>query len=454
MKYSVIILFAFVIFSCNEEIDMLPPEVRVSSPFWISCGDTISLPIETKMEFSAYSDNKNLIYDWDFGDGNSSTEKSSYHSYSSKGIYPVSIKVSNGDKEGECVFYAKVFGQVVGNKSEYREGLWIFEHNNDNYIFTEGRSGWGLYMHKINDQMEIFVKQPSYYNNTYVEIVDFKMDYDNNFILLEDDGIAKIDLNATTLIKRGFSFFYKGHILVTSNNDYFLVGRNSYIVEYENLDNSGDRIIREQLYDNENSSQKCLDAMFINDKDYLMLFNNDEYYDYPYDTANISLVKRNIENENEIKLAIPNVYCENILNAGSGYIVYGFDVEWSCGGCYSYLNIVKISSDFDFEWHQRINLGDSYYDLNTFNEKILLREYDDRYVFFHDKDLFILTKTGEIIKQFSILENINFQINSVCASGQNTLILATIKNRDFGDTYEDETFPMIFKINIEGQIVD
>ncbi len=435
---------------------MLPPEVRVSSPYWINCGDTVLLPVETKMEFSAYSDNKNITYDWDFGDGYNSTEKSSYHSYSSNGLYSVKVKVDNGDKESDCIFYVKVFGQIVGNKQDYRKGIWIFENNSDNYVFTEGGSGgsgYGLFLHKINDGHELFAKQPNHFD-TYVDVVDLQMDSDNNFILLENDGFAKIDLSATTLTKRGFSFFYKGHILATSNNDYYLVGRNSYEVEYENRTNSGDRIIREQLYDNENSDKKCLDAMFISDKEYLMLFNNDEYYDYPYDTAKISIEKRNLDNNNEIKLAIPNVYCENILNSDSGYIMYGFDIEWSCGGCYSYLNIVRISSDLDFEWHQRINLGDSYPDWNTFNDKILLREYNDRSVIFHDKDVFILTKTGEIIKQFTLIENIDFQINSVCISGQNTLILATIKNSDFWDTYEDETFPIIFKIDKEGQIID
>lgn len=453
MKYSIIILIVITLISCNKELDMLPPEVMISSPYRIHCGDTISLPVETKIEFSAYSIDKNITYEWDFGDGNSTIEKNSYHSYSSKGLYPVSVRVNNGDKEGDCQFYVKVFGQIIGDKSEYREGLWIFEQNNDNYIFTEGGSGRGLFMHKINDQTEIFVKQPNYFD-TYVDIVDFKMDSDNNFILLEDDGFAKIDLNATTLTKRGFLFYNKGHILVNSKNNYLLIGLNSYEVEYENRDYSGDRIIRDKLYDNENSNKKCLDAMFINDKEYIMLFNDDDYYDYPYDTAKISIAKRNIENENEIKLTIPNVYCENILDAGSGYILYGFDVDWSCGGCYSYLNIVKISSDLDFEWHQRINLGDSYPDWNTFNDKILMREYNDRYVFFHDKDIFILTKIGTIIRQLTLLESIDFQINSVCTSGLNTLILATIRNSDFGDTFENETFPIIFKINMEGQIID
>jgi hypothetical protein len=186
-------------------------------------------------------------------------------------------------------------------------------------------------------------------------------------------------------------------------------------------------------------------------------------------TPYTSVVKKNFENESEIELTIPYFYFNNILQADFGYFTYGIDEG-------NHLSIVKISPDLKIEWQQRFDLqndySNNYYDYGGYsdyyynysdysdnnsewdnsNKKILVIEYDDRYLLFHDKDVFII-KMGEDIRKISILKNIDFKINSVCANGQNILLLATVKNTN-SDRYQGETYPFIFKMNKEGRIID
>jgi hypothetical protein len=467
MKYYLFLLPTLFLFSCIKEFDMLPPEVSLYSYTYLRNGDTILLPIETEMELIAKSQNKNLTYYWDFGDGKNSSQKANYHSYASKGVYPVTLKVSNGDKEGEFKFYIKVFGSIVGDKSEYSEGLWIHSQNNDSYIFTKNISRIGLDMHKLIDDTVVYTKRVENFNSDF-NLIDLKTDSENNFLLWGNNWFNKIDQNATTLTKSRVSSFQKGHIFLTSDNNYQLIGQNSYGVEYEYIDYSGNSISKNKLYINENSNKKCLDAMFINENEYLMLFGYDEYDTSDF-TPYTSVVKKNFENESEIELTIPYFYFNNILQADFGYFTYGIDEG-------NHLSIVKISPDLKIEWQQRFDLqndySNNYYDYGGYsdyyynysdysdnnsewdnsNKKILVIEYDDRYLLFHDKDVFII-KMGEDIRKISILKNIDFKINSVCANGQNILLLATVKNTN-SDRYQGETYPFIFKMNKEGRIID
>ena len=182
MKYfytfSILILLAY----CNKP-DMQPPKVNiVANSDFIYNNDTLTIPTEAKVEFYACTDNKSYSYLWDFGDNSSSNKTSVFHSYSSKGLYSIKLKVRDGAKENDYNFVVSVIGQVVGNKDVFRKGLSVFEYNSDVYIFAEGSQECGLYLSKVNDKTEIYNTQ-LYDLSSYLDLVDIKMDYENNFII-------------------------------------------------------------------------------------------------------------------------------------------------------------------------------------------------------------------------------------------------------------------------------
>jgi len=84
-----------------------------------------------------------------------------------------------------------------------------------------------------------------------------------------------------------------GIFIRPADNNYLCIGRNYYEVIYEKRDNMGEQIIREKLYNNTSSDKHCLDAAFINDKEYLLLFNEGNY-DFGYYPPNVSVVLKRI----------------------------------------------------------------------------------------------------------------------------------------------------------------
>lgn len=452
--FNVLIIFS----SCQKELETLSPRVDISllsQNNIIRHGDTIDIPVKTDIKFWANSINKDINYLWNFGDGNSSTEHSIYHLYSKNGIYNINLKVINNEnKESESSIFVNVIGQIIGDKSERNRGFYVIENESDIYVFGIGKSNYGLNLYKVQNNNILFAKQIF---NEYLYRAELTLDNESNFIISDDESFGKFNLNANVSARIHISNFSGKHIYITANNDYRLLGNatNSEFddiiyVEPRNLDNI---IYKKTLYENDNSKRKCVDGIFLNDKDYLLLFNDNKYNDFFYDSARISIEKRQLENTNKTALVLPNMNCDNILKTNSGVILYGFDIDPFSDEVVN-INIVKISSDFNYEWHKKIYL---YFSVKAydFNKKLLLREFNDNYQFFLNKSLFRLSKDGILNLSKDYFINLNFQINSVNKSGDKTLVLGTIQNEDINDEHLfDETSLILFKVDENGQIIE
>jgi len=127
----------------------------------------------------------------------------------------------------------------------------------------------------------------------------------------------------------------------------------------------------------------------------------------------------------EVNQAIPDFYCHSILVTKDGFLIYGFEIDSRCDGCDSYLDIVKLSSDLNIEWKKKINLGDIHFNPNDLVIKFFLQEYEDIYELFYGNKMFSITKSGNVNTRI-FFEIMNFQIISVCSSGENTIWLESI----------------------------
>jgi len=460
MKRIHFVLFiVFLLATCKKDENIFPPSTGIDFNH-ISINDTLTIPLQTKVQFLVYSAHEDLTYIWDFGDSTGSQVKIDTHSYAKRGLYKVSVAAHKGDKESESNFFVRVVGQVIGKKSDKPEGIAVLEYNSEVYVFNKKLYTDTLFLHHLREYHEMISKNISLHDAW--ECYDFEKDNGNNIVCLLSGSFLKFDLAGSMVanVSQDHSAlqndYLKAHIFPSTDNNYVLTRIDSYKAVFNKLNESCQNILHQDLYDNENSAKKCLDAVATSNTEYLLLLNNFFANDYPNDTANlsISISKRNIENGNEINLDFPKVYYNTILSVNDGFIIYGFDLETSCLGCESYLNIVKISSDIKIEWQKKIDLGPKFYDGQPYTDKILVREYDDRYLLFLNDEFYTIDKTGSVSQPKSFFAVFQFHINSVCNSGVNTLILGTVNYSDLHDSSADETYPILFKIDKEGNIID
>ncbi|OFY89751.1 MAG: hypothetical protein A2236_12445 [Bacteroidetes bacterium RIFOXYA2_FULL_33_7] len=97
------------------------------------------------VNFYAYDDNLGVTYLWDFGDGTTSTEQETTHSFSSVGEYEVTVNIINGCGNTITTSEAiSIEGNVIPNANDYEVG--IAQENicpNDQaiiYVFPTGNS--------------------------------------------------------------------------------------------------------------------------------------------------------------------------------------------------------------------------------------------------------------------------------------------------------------------------
>jgi len=94
LKYCILIPFILLIASCgSDDDDDGGSENNIVVSFIIPSGDIFE---NTTVSFTNTSTNASS-YNWDFGDGNSSTTESPSHNYSSAGSYTVKLTASNAD---------------------------------------------------------------------------------------------------------------------------------------------------------------------------------------------------------------------------------------------------------------------------------------------------------------------------------------------------------------------
>jgi PKD repeat protein len=109
-RFTLIIIFIFCVLACVEEDVRLP---NASFKIFETTGGP-KRANELGVEFRNYSNNATR-YNWDFGDGSSSTETSPTHYYQSNGVYTVTLTAYNKNNEPASTSKEHIvnFGTVV-----------------------------------------------------------------------------------------------------------------------------------------------------------------------------------------------------------------------------------------------------------------------------------------------------------------------------------------------------
>ncbi|MBP7715814.1 MAG: PKD domain-containing protein [Methanoregulaceae archaeon] len=117
---------------------ILPPEAQFTS-------NTTSGPAPLTVQFNDSSNGTVTSYAWDFGDGASSTEKNPVHTYTSYGMYNVSLTVTNAVGEDTITKndYIQVIPMVGGDKGYYLihcnvEGAKVYFDDDYKGVITDG----------------------------------------------------------------------------------------------------------------------------------------------------------------------------------------------------------------------------------------------------------------------------------------------------------------------------
>ncbi|NJK97439.1 MAG: PKD domain-containing protein [Bacteroidales bacterium] len=397
------------------------------------------------------TENKVLTYTWDFGDGTRSYEERTYHCFLPAGTYTINLKASNNEKTGEATLYAKVYGKIPGDKSTYSKGYIIWASENYIYSFYGTRSSLNLI--KMEDTTLLYNREIKYYDE-FIDVFDFMVDKDKNFILLEDNGLSKINTNADLLKKVNIYSGNQGHIIQTNKGNFLITEIDGYNVTGLKYNNLLEFQNKTDLYKNDQAPFPCTDLCYINDSAYVMIVNENPNDYYPNHNEKFNILKKTIKNDTLAAIPIEKRNLYKIHVTSTGYLIYGFNIDWSCGGCNSYLNFLKLSSDFKQEWIQQVDLGTEGFDNNNFDAKISCREYNDHYLIFHENKVISLQKTGTSFTSDIIFPGIDFRVKSVCPNGENTLVLGDIYNSSFYDLFNTEHYPVIITLNSNGKLIN
>jgi glycerophosphoryl diester phosphodiesterase len=174
------IVFFLILNACGSDEPIIN---QVNASFEIQESDYF---VNQLINFSNTSSgiNANSVYEWDFGDGNNSTDKSPTHSYSTigEGTYMILLKVSNGESESSFTKEITIAftENIVGRKS-------LVEKLGENKILTCAHRG------NQNNAPENSLKSIQDAMDTQIEMVeiDIRQTKDGKFILMHDSTLER-----------------------------------------------------------------------------------------------------------------------------------------------------------------------------------------------------------------------------------------------------------------------
>ena len=193
----------------------------------------------------------------------------------------------------------------------------------------------------------------------------------------------------------------------------FVTGTDFYEVNYYHLNQNGSQISKNLLFNNANSEKHCRDALFINDNDYLLLLteflycnnnNNTENDNFDYHGCcgvNTTLVKKNLNNDNNKELTIHDIFCSKIEVLSDGYLIFGFWLHDSYDIYYDYFYVAKLNLELELVWQKKIEVGSGSI---VPNKRIFVYESESNYYIFFDNRIFILDNSGAFIKKQYFLD--------------------------------------------------
>lgn len=136
MRITIALLSVIVLGSCSKE-----PEAFFSVPALVWVNEPV--------QFSNYSTDA-TSYEWDFGDGTSTTEVSPVHTYNNAGIYTVTLTAINKNKKSQAS--KNIF--ITGSSSVNLEGTYITINDNcvsNSYSMFIGSSVETLFLGNLSN---------------------------------------------------------------------------------------------------------------------------------------------------------------------------------------------------------------------------------------------------------------------------------------------------------------
>lgn len=199
--------------------------LSIAAIFFLSCEKEpkpVIVSIESEIEgydvtFSAVvkdADN----YEWNFGDGSTSTEKSPKHTYTTSGTYTVSLNVKGPGGEATLTKDIEILPSVeemlTGGPNETNGKTWVLSRG-----FTPGVNGGGI----IDNNMWVLI--PSMPNA--LDSIGMGSEYDNEYTFYYD-GRYKVDVKDTALCSTLYGFYGGEVTLYTFENNLFGLNKSSY----------------------------------------------------------------------------------------------------------------------------------------------------------------------------------------------------------------------------------
>ena len=93
----------------------------------------------SQLDFSFFANDDSSMHEWDFGDGNKSTEQNPMHTYLNPGMYTVQHIISNPCKSDTS--YLEVNASLVHTNNVSAESIRIYPNPTSNEIYFSGFSG-------------------------------------------------------------------------------------------------------------------------------------------------------------------------------------------------------------------------------------------------------------------------------------------------------------------------
>lgn len=199
-------------------------------------------------ELSLYTENNTLFgtnYEWDFGDGNTSTEASPIHQYEDAGCYKLSLKVSNGCFESDefrlkyvpiCIGDPWVIDYVIDTfplLSVYRYSdmlEFIYDFNTDIYKTTDGGQNWTqLFLPPVSAGIQRFIRSIKMFDeqNGIIVCGHYGASGDQKAILVTHDGGASWEEKVEG------SYFIPGLAIADDGRAWTLGARNHYYRSFD-----------------------------------------------------------------------------------------------------------------------------------------------------------------------------------------------------------------------------
>jgi glycerophosphoryl diester phosphodiesterase len=174
------ILFLLILNSCgsNEVITTL-----ASASFEIQQSEYF---VDTPISFSNTSSglDTNSIFEWNFGDGNTSIIKNPMHTYTSigEGIYTIELKVSNGESESSFTKEISIAysGNISGRKT-------LLEKLAENKILTCAHRGY----HENAPENSLQSIQNAIEEGIEMAEIDIRQTKDGKFVLMHDSTLDR-----------------------------------------------------------------------------------------------------------------------------------------------------------------------------------------------------------------------------------------------------------------------